>query len=85
MMANLFFYYYFYFLYLDIYFFRLDADLNVLNEHQEIQSFSAFNSIFNKTGLFGIYACTVRDIIYSYLFLFLGLPLHLVVKYAKTY
>lgn len=37
--------------------------LNVLNEHQEIQSFSAFNSIFNKTGLFGIYACTSSDFV----------------------
>uniref|UniRef100_A0A9I9D4A3 Inactive zinc metalloprotease alpha n=1 Tax=Cucumis melo TaxID=3656 RepID=A0A9I9D4A3_CUCME len=32
--------------------------LRVLNEYQQIQSFSAFNSIFNNTGLFGIYACT---------------------------
>ncbi|KAM7254547.1 hypothetical protein ACFE04_003927 [Oxalis oulophora] len=32
--------------------------LRVLNNHPEIQSFSAFNSIFNNTGLFGIYACT---------------------------
>ncbi|XWS20208.1 hypothetical protein CRYUN_Cryun31cG0080200 [Craigia yunnanensis] len=29
--------------------------LRVLNEYQQIQSFSAFNSIFNNTGLFGIY------------------------------
>ncbi|KAB1218485.1 Mitochondrial-processing peptidase subunit alpha [Morella rubra] len=32
--------------------------LNVLNEYQQIQSFSAFNSIFNDTGLFGVYACS---------------------------
>ncbi|XP_022997850.1 mitochondrial-processing peptidase subunit alpha-like [Cucurbita maxima] len=32
--------------------------LRVLNEYQQIQSFSAFNSIFNDTGLFGIYAST---------------------------
>ncbi|XP_038876934.1 mitochondrial-processing peptidase subunit alpha-like [Benincasa hispida] len=32
--------------------------LRVLNEYQQIQSFSAFNSIFNNTGLFGIYAST---------------------------
>ncbi|KAF5453085.1 hypothetical protein F2P56_028024 [Juglans regia] len=35
--------------------------LNVLNEYQQIQSFSAFNSIFNETGLFGIYASTGPD------------------------
>ncbi|KAJ1385990.1 Profilin [Sesbania bispinosa] len=32
--------------------------LRVLNEYQQIQSFSAFNSIFNNTGLFGICAST---------------------------
>ncbi|PON81089.1 Coenzyme PQQ biosynthesis protein [Trema orientale] len=32
--------------------------LRVLNEYQHIQSFSAFNSIFNNSGLFGIYAST---------------------------
>jgi len=32
--------------------------LNVLNEHQQIQSFSAFNSIYNNTGVFGIHAAT---------------------------
>ncbi|GLU22314.1 hypothetical protein SLE2022_384010 [Rubroshorea leprosula] len=35
--------------------------LRVLNAHQEIQSFSAFNSIFNNTGLFGIYGSTSAD------------------------
>ncbi|KAJ6342651.1 hypothetical protein OIU78_010560 [Salix suchowensis] len=30
--------------------------LRVLSKYPELQSFSAFNSIFNKTGLFGIYA-----------------------------
>ncbi|KAE8715224.1 hypothetical protein F3Y22_tig00110186pilonHSYRG00187 [Hibiscus syriacus] len=30
--------------------------LRVLNEYQQIHSFSAFNSIFNNTGLFGILA-----------------------------
>ncbi|KOM27410.1 hypothetical protein LR48_Vigan406s022000 [Vigna angularis] len=35
--------------------------LRVLNEYQQIQSFSAFNSIFNNTGLFGIYASTSPD------------------------
>lgn len=40
--------------------FRLNTDLRVLNEYQQIQSFSAFNSIFNNSGLFGIYASTVR-------------------------
>ncbi|KAL0315717.1 UNVERIFIED_CONTAM: Mitochondrial-processing peptidase subunit alpha [Sesamum radiatum] len=34
--------------------------LRVLNEHPQIQSFSAFNSIYNHTGLFGIQATTVR-------------------------
>ncbi|KAK4590830.1 hypothetical protein RGQ29_021141 [Quercus rubra] len=35
--------------------------LRVLNEYQQVQSFSAFNSIFNETGLFGIYASTVPE------------------------
>ena len=35
--------------------------LRVLNEFQEIQSFSAFNSIFNDSGLFGIYASTTNE------------------------
>ena len=39
---------------------QMNPDLRVLNEYQQIQSFSAFNSIFNNTGLFGIYASTVR-------------------------
>ncbi|KAK2654587.1 hypothetical protein Ddye_014443 [Dipteronia dyeriana] len=37
--------------------------IRVLNEHQQIQSFSAFNSIFNNTGLFGIYASTSSDFV----------------------
>ncbi|XP_012069060.1 mitochondrial-processing peptidase subunit alpha [Jatropha curcas] len=37
--------------------------LRVLNEYQELQSFSAFNSIFNNTGLFGIYASTSSDFV----------------------
>lgn len=32
--------------------------LRVLNGYSRIQSFSAFNSVFNKTGIFGIYAST---------------------------
>ncbi|XP_020588140.1 mitochondrial-processing peptidase subunit alpha-like [Phalaenopsis equestris] len=32
---------------------------NVLNEFQQIQSFSAFNSIYNNSGIFGIHATTV--------------------------
>lgn len=32
--------------------------LRVLNEYQEIESFSAFNSIFNNTRVFGIYGST---------------------------
>uniref|UniRef100_A0A7N0ZR39 Mitochondrial-processing peptidase subunit alpha n=1 Tax=Kalanchoe fedtschenkoi TaxID=63787 RepID=A0A7N0ZR39_KALFE len=32
--------------------------LNVLNKHAEIQSFSAFSSLYNNTGLFGIQAST---------------------------
>ncbi|KAM6585208.1 hypothetical protein CsatB_012210 [Cannabis sativa] len=35
--------------------------LRVLNEYQQMQSFSAFNSIFNNSGLFGIYASTGSD------------------------
>ncbi|OMO70945.1 hypothetical protein CCACVL1_18563 [Corchorus capsularis] len=37
--------------------------LRVLNEHPEIQSFSAFNSIFNNTGLFGIYGSTSSEFV----------------------
>ncbi|KAL0905911.1 hypothetical protein M5K25_024360 [Dendrobium thyrsiflorum] len=36
---------------------------NVLNEFQQIQSFSAFNSIYNSTGIFGIHATTGSDFI----------------------
>ncbi|KAJ6803069.1 mitochondrial-processing peptidase subunit alpha-like [Iris pallida] len=32
--------------------------LRILNEHQEIQSFSAFNSLYNNTGIFGVHATT---------------------------
>lgn len=39
---------------------NLYVDLRVLNQHPEIQSFSAFNSIFNHSGLFGIHASSVR-------------------------
>ncbi|KAL5062810.1 hypothetical protein RYX36_024547 [Vicia faba] len=41
----------------------LNLDLRVLNEYQQIQSFSAFNSIFNNTGLFGIYASTSPEFV----------------------
>ncbi|KAJ8773463.1 hypothetical protein K2173_004293 [Erythroxylum novogranatense] len=37
--------------------------LRVLNEYQQLQSFSAFNSIFNNTGLFGIYASTTSNFV----------------------
>lgn len=37
--------------------------LRVLNEYQQLQSFSAFNSIFNNTGLFGIYASTFAEFV----------------------
>ncbi|KAL9323071.1 hypothetical protein ACSQ67_011124 [Phaseolus vulgaris] len=37
--------------------------LHVLNEYQQIQCFSAFNSLFNNTGLFGIYATTSSDFV----------------------
>ncbi|KHG28938.1 Mitochondrial-processing peptidase subunit alpha [Gossypium arboreum] len=37
--------------------------LRVLNEYQQIHSFSAFNSIFNYTGLFGIYGSTSSDFV----------------------
>ncbi|XP_010535187.1 PREDICTED: probable mitochondrial-processing peptidase subunit alpha-2, chloroplastic/mitochondrial isoform X2 [Tarenaya hassleriana] len=33
--------------------------LRVLNEYQQVQSCTAFTSIFNNTGLFGIYGCSV--------------------------
>lgn len=32
--------------------------LRVLNEYQQVQSCTAFTSIFNNTGLFGIYGCS---------------------------
>ena len=35
------------------------ADLRVLNEYPQMQMFSAFSSIYNSTGLFGIQATTV--------------------------
>lgn len=44
------------------------ADLRVLNEHQQIQSFSAFNSIYNNTGIFGIHATTVSHYFICQLF-----------------
>lgn len=37
--------------------------LRVLNEYPQIQSFSAFNSIYNHTGLFGIQATTSSDFV----------------------
>ncbi|XP_048233665.1 mitochondrial-processing peptidase subunit alpha [Ricinus communis] len=37
--------------------------LRVLNEYHQLQAFSAFNSIFNNTGLFGIYASTSSDFV----------------------
>ncbi|GLU14416.1 hypothetical protein SLE2022_309880 [Rubroshorea leprosula] len=37
------------------------VNLRVLNAHQQIQLFSAFNSIFSNTGLFGIYGSTSPD------------------------
>lgn len=35
------------------------ADLRVLNEYPQAQSFSAFSNIYNNSGLFGIQATTV--------------------------
>ncbi|CAN8259105.1 unnamed protein product [Cochlearia groenlandica] len=32
--------------------------LRILNEYRQVQSCTAFTSIFNNTGLFGIYGCT---------------------------
>lgn len=37
----------------------LPTDLRVLNKYEQIESFSAFNSIYNDSGLFGIHAATV--------------------------
>uniref|UniRef100_A0A5B6YHQ8 Uncharacterized protein n=1 Tax=Davidia involucrata TaxID=16924 RepID=A0A5B6YHQ8_DAVIN len=37
--------------------------LRVLNEYPQIQSFSAFNSIYNNTGIFGIQATTGSDFV----------------------
>ncbi|KQK05303.1 mitochondrial-processing peptidase subunit alpha [Brachypodium distachyon] len=35
--------------------------LRVLNQYEQIESFSAFNSIYNNSGLFGIHAATSPD------------------------
>jgi len=35
--------------------------LRVLSNYQQIESFSAFNSVYNNSGLFGIYAVTSPD------------------------
>ncbi|XP_058067471.1 mitochondrial-processing peptidase subunit alpha-like [Magnolia sinica] len=37
--------------------------LRILNEFQQIQSCSAFNSIYNNTGIFGIYATAGSDFV----------------------
>ncbi|GAB2292443.1 hypothetical protein Dimus_026683 [Dionaea muscipula] len=37
--------------------------LRVLNEHPQIQAFSAFNSIYNTTGIFGIQGTTSSDFV----------------------
>jgi len=46
----------------------LCVDLRILNEHPQIQSFSAFNSIYNNTGIFGIHAATVSHSIPLYIY-----------------
>jgi len=35
------------------------ADLRVLNEYPQVHSISAFNNIYNNTGIFGIQVTTV--------------------------
>ncbi|XP_043726134.1 mitochondrial-processing peptidase subunit alpha-like [Telopea speciosissima] len=37
--------------------------LRVLNEYQQVESFSAFNSIYNDTGIFGIHATTGSEFV----------------------
>ncbi|KAG9455021.1 hypothetical protein H6P81_007925 [Aristolochia fimbriata] len=37
--------------------------LRVLNHHQEVDSFSAFSSVYNDSGLFGIYLVTGSDFV----------------------
>ncbi|PWA37416.1 mitochondrial-processing peptidase subunit alpha [Artemisia annua] len=37
------------------------CDLNVLNEYPDVYSFSAFNSIYNHTSVFGIQATTSSE------------------------
>ncbi|CAN6456848.1 unnamed protein product [Victoria cruziana] len=37
--------------------------LRILNQFQQIQSFSAFNSVYNETGIFGIHATTSSDFV----------------------
>jgi len=50
----------------------------VLNEYQEVQSCTAFTSIFNDTGLFGIYGCSVSStILMSLSMFFLSLLIHI--------
>lgn len=41
--------------------------LRALNEYQQLQSFSAFNNIYNNTAIFGIQATTVRYFLQSQL------------------
>ncbi|KAH0453663.1 hypothetical protein IEQ34_017987 [Dendrobium chrysotoxum] len=38
-------------------------DLRVLNKYQQVHSFSAFSSMFNDTGLFGIFLTTGSDFV----------------------
>lgn len=35
------------------------TDLRILNKYEQVESFSAFNSVYNNSGLFGIYTVTV--------------------------
>ncbi|GMH09538.1 hypothetical protein Nepgr_011379 [Nepenthes gracilis] len=44
----------------------------ILNEHQEIQSFSAFNSIYNSIGIFDIHASTGADYVGNVVSLVVG-------------
>lgn len=42
------------------------ADLQVLNEYPQVQSISAFSSIYNNSGIFGIQATTVMILFRSF-------------------
>jgi hypothetical protein len=47
------------FMYLNMRIDPVPTVLRILNKYEQLESFSAFNSVYNNSGLFGIYAVTV--------------------------